>query len=124
PQLGRFISEEPLDFCAWMNWYGYVGNRPLTRKDLSGLYDIEVHYYLTYYLALATGCFQDWEAREIGEYRQRSDEHREKKPGFGGTRAQRRRNMDFHSFGTADQNALRARELLMEASRNGGNLPA
>jgi len=124
PQVGRFISEDPIGLGGGINQFGYVGNNPQNRVDPSGLYDIDVHYYLTYYLALHTHCLQDWEAREIAEHDQRSDEDREKKPGLGITKAQRSNNIMFHAFGTPEQNDRRAAELLSQAFRNGGNIYA
>ena len=134
PQLGRFISEDPIGLAGGVNSFGYVGNDPQNRVDPSGLYDIDVHYYLTYYLAMKTGCFQDWEAREIAEGDQRSDEDDDKRPRLGLTvgdmlgqpvivpdRDQQKINADFHSFGTPEQNARRAAELLAQASPGGGN---
>src|SRR6185436_12610555 len=135
PQVGRFISEDPIGLGGGINSYTYVENGPVVKKDPSGLSDIDVHYYLTYYLARATGCFTDAGSRLIAEGNQQSDEDEMKKPGWGNKvvfngggpvivpdLAQRTRNVDFHSFGTHDQNARRAAELLSQASRNGGNL--
>ena len=134
PQLGRFISEDPIGLAGGINQFAYVGNDPQNRKDPSGLYEIDVHYYLTYFLALKTGCFTDWEAKEIAEGDQHSDEDDDTKPGLGLTvshmmgqgvivpdRDQQRINADFHSFGTPEQNLRRAAELLAQASQGGGN---
>jgi len=37
PQLGRFVSEDPIGFEAGMNWYSYVENDPVAYNDPSGL---------------------------------------------------------------------------------------
>jgi RHS repeat-associated protein len=37
PEVGRFISEDPLKFVGGVNFYGYVGNRPTVFRDPSGL---------------------------------------------------------------------------------------
>jgi len=37
PKIGRFISADPIGFAGGLNFYGYVGNRPLTYLDPSGL---------------------------------------------------------------------------------------
>ncbi len=135
-QLGRFTSEDPIGLAGGLNYFAYVRNNPPNSTDPYGLYDIDVHYYLTYYLAKATGCFSDPEAREIAEGDQHSDEDDDKKPGWGkkwkmgwwgGPEAvadeeQRKRNADFHAFGTPEQNAKRADELLNIALQGGGKL--
>jgi len=73
PQLGRFISEDPIGLAGGINQFGYVGNNPRNATDPSGLHEIDVHYYLTYFLALKTGCFKGWEAHEIAHEDQRTD---------------------------------------------------
>jgi RHS repeat-associated protein len=137
PQVGRFISEDPIGLTGGIHQFAYVGNNPQNGKDPSGLYDIDVHYYLTYYLAVSTGCFNDSEARQIADSDQHSDEDADKKPGWGNTvvwsmgqpivvpdREQQARNANFHAFGTPSQNAVRAAELLGQATRGNGNLAA
>ena len=132
PQLGRFVSEDPIGLAGGVNSFAYVGNNPQNRVDPSGLFDIDVHYYLTYYLALKTGCFSDSEARKIAEGAQHSDEGKDRKPGPGfklgrGPRGlalvpngrQIRANTDFHAFGSAAQNARRANQLYRDAVRSG-----
>jgi len=134
-QIGRFVSEDPIGLAGGINQFGYVNGNPQNGVDPSGLYDVDVHYYLTYHLALRTGCFTDQEAREIAEGDQRSDEDDDKKPAWGkkwemtwhGPVAvpdtdQQQRNADFHAFGTPEQNAARANQLYTEATQNGGNL--
>jgi len=36
PEIGRFISEDPLGFKAGINFYAYVGNNSVNRNDPSG----------------------------------------------------------------------------------------
>jgi len=37
PNLGRFISEDPVGFTGGSNWFGYVGNNPANLYDPYGL---------------------------------------------------------------------------------------
>jgi len=40
PEIGRFISEDPLEFKAGVNFYTYVGNNPVNANDPMGLVGI------------------------------------------------------------------------------------
>ena len=51
PKVGRFISEDPIGLAGGINQFAYVGNDPQNGKDPSGLYNEDVHYYLTYFIA-------------------------------------------------------------------------
>jgi RHS repeat-associated protein len=37
PQMGRFISEDPVEFRGGINWYAYVRNSPVRLRDPLGL---------------------------------------------------------------------------------------
>lgn len=39
PTTGRFLSEDPIEFHAGIDFYRYVGNNPTTLDDPSGLQD-------------------------------------------------------------------------------------
>ncbi len=48
PELGRFISEDPLEFAGGdVNLNAYVGNAPTRSTDPLGLYNRDVHFDLT-----------------------------------------------------------------------------
>jgi RHS repeat-associated protein len=117
PELGRFISEDPIGLSGGLNLYRYVSQDPVNKRDPSGLYEIDVHYYLTYYLARKTGCFTDEQARMIAEFDQLTDDDPDHAPGFG-----RSQNVDFHAFGTHAQNDLRRQQLFDQAVAGLGSL--
>jgi RHS repeat-associated protein len=132
PQTGRWLSRDPMGERGGINLYQFVKNNPVKLSDPLGLFEIDVHYYLTYYLALKTGCFTDWFASQIAEGNQRADEDEDKLPAAGfklgiGPRGgglvpdwrQQQANMDFHAFGTHAQNAKRANQLYREAVSTG-----
>lgn len=56
PTIGRFISEDPIRIAAGdTNYYRYVGNNPTNKVDPTGLYEEDIHFYMTYFLARAIG---------------------------------------------------------------------
>ena len=57
-----------------------------------------MHYYLTYFLALKTGCFKDWQANTIANEDQGTDEDPNTLPGYGDTEQQRMQNRTFHAL--------------------------
>lgn len=55
PQLGRFISEDPIGFAGGdVNLYGYVGNNPVSKIDSSGLSEETKIWRLQHYKDPAT----------------------------------------------------------------------
>jgi RHS repeat-associated protein len=106
PKVGRFISEDPIGFRGGVNQFAYVGNSPLNRRDPSGLYNIDVHYYLTYFIASRFPCLTPDEVRKIAEADQHTDEDEETSPGFGWNEGQRQINSDFHAFNNGNNGNL------------------
>jgi RHS repeat-associated protein len=65
PEMGRFVTADPLGYVDGPSQYGFAGNDPVNSGDPLGLYETDVHFYAMYYLARVAG-FSAREAREIG----------------------------------------------------------
>lgn len=98
PHLGRFISEDPIRLAGGINQFSYVSNNPQNSIDPTGLYESDVHYYLTYYLAKKMGCFSESEAREIAAGDQGVDDNPLTAPAYGSTQNQRDINAYYHAL--------------------------
>jgi RHS repeat-associated protein len=64
--------EDPISNPQLWNLYAYCRNSPINHLDLSGRYGIDVHYYMTYYLAKQAG-FSPSEAAVIARANQSVD---------------------------------------------------
>jgi RHS repeat-associated protein len=75
PTVGRFNQIDPFSANqrSGGNLYAYCGNDPVNNSDPSGLYEIDVHQYLTKYLAGIAG-FGSGAAINIGEETQAPDD--------------------------------------------------
>lgn len=83
PQTGRWLSRDPLGEDGGLNLYRFVSNNPVGLIDPTGLYEEDVHYYLTYFLAMQVGCFDAGEARLVADGNQKADEDPEHAPATG-----------------------------------------
>ncbi|MET3120389.1 hypothetical protein AAKU64_004641, partial [Undibacterium sp. GrIS 1.8] len=55
PQLGRYSTPDPIGIEGGINPYSYVNSNPLINIDPLGLYEEDIHFYMTYFLARAAG---------------------------------------------------------------------
>ncbi len=55
PELGRYTTPDPMGLAGDVNPYVYAGANPLTNVDPLGLYQSDIHYYMTMFLGIAAG---------------------------------------------------------------------
>ncbi|MBR0566088.1 RHS repeat-associated core domain-containing protein, partial [Azoarcus sp. L1K30] len=58
PRTGRYLQPDPMGYPDGPDAYLYASGDPVNRGDPMGLYAIDVHYYMTYFLALVAGIDQ------------------------------------------------------------------
>ena len=59
PEIGRYTAPDPITSGGHASPYVYVSNNPLMNIDPLGLYQIDVHYYMTFFLAITAGVDQE-----------------------------------------------------------------
>ncbi|MGB7301807.1 MAG: DUF6765 family protein [Burkholderiaceae bacterium] len=55
PATGKYLGPDPLGLRAGADRYRYAAQSPMDTTDPLGLYEIDVHYYMTYFLARMAG---------------------------------------------------------------------
>jgi RHS repeat-associated protein len=78
-EVGRYTTPDPAGLTGGTNPYAYVLNNPLTNTDLLGLYQIDVHYYMTFFLAITAGV-DTLTARRIALATQYIDDNHDTSP--------------------------------------------
>jgi RHS repeat-associated protein len=70
PASGRYLQPDPLGYPDGPDAFLYAGGDPINKTDSKGLYEEDVHYYLTYYLALTAGLTerQSWVIATANRY--------------------------------------------------------
>jgi len=93
PLIGRFVSMDPvvkdegskpladvLPNPQALNAYSYVTNNPLKFVDPTGMYKEDVHYDMTYFVAMVAGL-SDYQSRAVAYYDQMTDRWSGSMPG-------------------------------------------
>lgn len=111
PDLGRFLQPDPIGFKGdASNLYRYCGNDWANRTDPMGLYERDVHYDLTEFLAEQAG-FSERAAKQIAHEDQRVDESWRTEPIFS-----ERRRREYH-FTTSERREQMKSRAYKERSR-------
>jgi RHS repeat-associated protein len=79
PQTGTFMSPDPMGYVDSSNMYAFAGGDPVNGRDPTGRYQADVHYGLTYVLALKAG-FSDAQAKVIALAAESPDQDSERDP--------------------------------------------
>ncbi len=106
PDTGRYLTPDPLGFPDGADPYAYVNNDPLNKLDPLGLYQSDIHYYMTFFLAVATGVPAD-DARIIALAAQYVDDNPDTEPlniSSGITDEHRARLLTYHFTAIEDIN--------------------
>lgn len=79
PVRGRYTSADPLGPFGGPDAYQYAGGDPINSIDPYGLYQIDVHYYMVFFLAISAGVDYD-KARTIAMAAQYVDDNPDTRP--------------------------------------------
>jgi RHS repeat-associated protein len=55
PATGRYLQPDPQGYRDGLDPYLYAGADPINKIDPYGLYQIDIHYFMTYFLGIASG---------------------------------------------------------------------
>ena len=90
----------------------------MSKTDPTGLYELDVHYYLTNYLARKTGCFSDDVSRLIADADQGTDENPATLPGPGKSD----NNAKYHALHSGAIEGVGSSELINESLQGNFNI--
>lgn len=96
PQVGRFLSEDPITFRGGSNFYRYVNNSPVDRRDPLGLWSPGAHDALISHALGRCGVL----GSIVSEIQQDSK--------TWDSEAQDANQSNYHSMGMPEQNAQQA----------------
>ena len=96
PSTGRYLQPDPLGYPDGPDAYLYASGDPINKVDPLGLYEIDVHYYMTYFLAVAAGMRPD-DASTLALAAQYIDDNPNTAPiKLSSFASQEERLMDYH----------------------------
>ncbi len=109
-RFGRWLSRDPLGEAGGFNLYAYCGNDPVNRHDPLGLYEVDVHRFLTEFLAGHSG-FSESMATRIGVETQALDDAGDPRDAMAGFPGWNSDNMIAYHFPTKNILASKKRSL-------------
>jgi|APLak6261702949_1056265.scaffolds.fasta_scaffold00037_11 RHS repeat-associated protein len=96
PSTGKYLTPDPQGFPDGKDPYAYVNNDPLNKLDPLGLYQSDIHYYMTFFLAVAAGVPVE-DARTIALATQYVDDNDDTRPiNLNGLDDHRARLLTYH----------------------------
>ncbi len=121
PSSGNYLQPDPLGYPDGPDAYRYAGGDPVNKIDPSGLYESDIHYYMTFFLAAAAGMNVN-EAQVVALAAQYVDDSPDTKATAIGTTGHITRLLSYH-FTPVTSSVDPATGLLLNGYSEYGNPP-
>jgi RHS repeat-associated protein len=122
PKAGRYLQPDPLGYPDGPDPYLYAGGDPVNKVDPTGLYQVDTHYYMTFFLAVIAGMDVQ-AAQTIALAAQGVDDNDDTRPlNLNNINQHRRRLLTYH-FVLIDSQVDPATGLIRTGINTYGNPP-
>jgi RHS repeat-associated protein len=122
PKTGRYLQPDPLGYPDGPDPYLYAGGDPVNKVDPMGLYQVDTHYYMTFFLAVIAGMDVQ-AAQTIALAAQGVDDNDDTRPlNLNNADQHRRRLLSYH-FVLIDSQVDPATGLIRTGINTYGNPP-